>query len=215
MRARVIRGAAGGAARWPAPALGTGPHASRAGAARFEAAPGVAPEPAQQHEAGREEGFARGYQDGLEAARAETAASLAALAALTESVRAPLAHADAALDDELARLALAVARAVLGREAATDPESVAAVLREARAALGEVRGRLRIHLNPAQAPHVRRAFAGDAALAAADVVEDPAVACGGCTLACESSFVDATLEARIARIAAQLLGDAGTGGAAP
>lgn len=212
MRPRVIRPTGASAERWAAPAL----RAGAADAARGRAAPGpgFAPDTRggtaavdEDYRQGREEGFARGHAEGLEAARAETAATLAALSALAGNLLEPLARLDEQVDDELARLALAVARQVVRRELTSDPQQIAAVVREARGALNDVRGRLRIALHPDEAPLVRRLFSDDETLAGVDVEEDPSITRGGCTLSTDVSFVDATVETRIARIAVQLLGD--------
>lgn len=204
MRARVIRREAGAGERWCAPALGT-----QAGAA---ANAFVVSDPqhsglAEAERVAREQGFAQGLAQGRAAAQQQTAAELATLAALSANLREPLAGVDEQIVDELVRLALCVAREVILRELSIDPQLVVAVIEEARRALGEVRGRLCIALHPDEAVLVRGLFNADEALRAVQVDADASITRGGCTLSTEVSFVDASVESRIARIAAQVLGE--------
>ena len=118
-----------------------------------------------------------------------------------------MAKLDEQVDQELARLAMAIARQVVRRELSSDPQQIVAVVREARSALSDVRGRLRIALHPDEAPVVRGMFSEDESLSGIEVDEDPAIARGGCTLTTDVSFVDAQVETRLARLAVQLLGD--------
>jgi len=206
MRARVIRAPRADGERWSAPAL-------RAGAApardlrEFAPSSSSGDADAPEYKQGREEGFASGYEEGLQAARAELSTGLATLAALTAGVREPMAKLDEQVDQELARLAMAIARQVVRRELSSDPQQIVAVVREARSALSDVRGRLRIALHPDEAPVVRGMFSEDESLSGIEVAEDPAIARGGCTLTTDVSFVDAQVETRLARLAVQLLGD--------
>ena len=194
MRSRVVRSAEGAGQRWHAPSLG--------GAAAPDA---LALE--QEQRRGFDEGFAQGYQEGLRAAEQEMHQGVARIAALTESLRRPVAMLAQEVDDELVRLTLAIARQVIRRELRTDSDQIAAVVKEARASLASVQGMLRIGVHPDDAPLVRRMFSDEEELAGVQVLEDPNVSRGGCTLATDTSFVDATVETRIARLAVQLLGD--------
>jgi len=201
MRARVVRPAsAAGVQPWRAPALG----------GESDTAPAA---DAQEVRRGYDDGFARGYEEGLRAAEEEMHASVRAIAALTESLRAPVAKLEEHVDDELVRLTLAIARQVIRRELRSDPDQIAAVVKEARASLASVQGAVRIGLHPDDAPLVRRMFSDDDALAGVQVLEDPIVSRGGCTVTTDTAFVDATVETRVARIAVQLLGDEREAGA--
>lgn len=195
MRTRVVRQAGdAGLQRWHAPALSDAAGADHA---------------ASEHEVrrGYDEGFAQGYQEGLRTAEEEMQANVAHIRSLTESLRRPVASLEEHVDDELVRLTLAIARQVIRRELRSDPDQVAAMVKEARASLSDVQGTVHISLHPDDAPLVRRMFSDDNALAGVQILEDLNVARGGCTLATDTSFVDATVETRIARIAVQLLGD--------
>ncbi len=156
---------------------------------------------------GYEDGFDQGYQAGQDAARQQMQSSVDSLAMLLQTVQQPLADIDSQVEDELVQLAMAVAGQVIRRELRTDPDQVAAVVKEARRSLAEITGSLRIGLHPDDAPLVRSMFSKDKELDGIVIEEDISLSPGGCTLSTNTSFVDARLETRIAKIAGQLLGD--------
>ena len=156
---------------------------------------------------GYEEGFDQGYQAGLDAAQQQMQASVDTLAMLLKTVQQPLLDIDSQVEDELVELALAIAGQIIRRELRTDPDEIAAVVKEARRSLTEVTGSLRIGLHPDDAPRVRSMFSKDKELDGIVIEEDISLSPGGCTLSTKTSFVDARLESRIAKIAVQLLGD--------
>ncbi len=156
---------------------------------------------------GYEDGFEQGYQAGLDAARVQMQASVEQFAQLLETVQKPLAEIDAKVEDELVRLAMAVAGQVIRRELRTDRDQIAAVVKDARRSLAQVTGDLRIGLHPDDAPLVRSMFSENKELDGIIIEEDISLSPGGCTLSTNSSFVDATVETRIAKLAVQLLGD--------
>ena len=205
-RARVIRRESGEGERWCAPVLGAQRQSALA-ASCFVAGDAPHAGAAEEQRRAREEGFAQGLAQGLSAAREQSEAGLRAIAALSANLREPLACVDEQIVDELARIALAVARQVIRRELSVDPQQVAAVVREARRTLGDVRGQLCITLHPDEAAVVRALFSAEEALSGIRIDADPSISRGGCTLSTDVSFVDATVETRIARIAVQLLGD--------
>jgi flagellar assembly protein FliH len=172
--------------------------------------------PAEEREArrGYDEGFAKGYQDGLQEAEREMSASVKQIAAFTESLRQPVEKLADHVDDELVRLTLAIARQVIRRELRSDPDQIATMVKAARASLSNVQGILRISLHPDDAPLVRRMFSDEQSLESVQILEDPSISRGGCGVSSDTSFVDATVETRIARLAVQLLGDERESGAA-
>lgn len=212
MRCRVVRGAGGNGERWDAPVLGSG--AGNPGERLPEFTVPAAEDTAAQAEQAREAGYARGYAEGLDAAREESAARLALLGELVKTLRQPLADLDEQVDTELARLALTIAQQILRREIDTDPQQIVAVVREARGVLRDVQGVLRIAVHPEEAQAVRGMFSDIDALDEVRVDEDPSIARGGCVLDTDVSRVDARVETRVAQIAAQLLGDARAHGGA-
>jgi flagellar assembly protein FliH len=160
------------------------------------------------------EAEARGYDAGMARARNETAARLAALeervrhldAALHLLAR-PLEQLDADIESELAQLALAVGKQLARRELRIEPAQVIAILRESLALLPAAAREVRVHLHPQDAATVREHLTAATSERAWTMVEDPALSRGGCVIHSQTSRIDARLEARIAAVAASVLGD--------
>lgn len=174
------------------------------------AAGGAAPREDPAEEAARrahEEGYRRGLEEGRAAGEAALREEAARLSQICASARRPLEELGERIEDELCRLSLCIAKQVVRRELHGDEDQLAGLIREARRVMGDIDGPLRIGVHPEDAALVRRMFADDETGSSVAVDEDPTISRGGCTLATSVSFVDATVETRIARLAVQLLGD--------
>ncbi|MEZ5408081.1 MAG: FliH/SctL family protein [Acidimicrobiales bacterium] len=177
-----------------------------------------AAEAAKAFDRARQEGHARGANEGrmegLAQARAETAAEVARLADAVDILRAEVdARVAAAIDDLAQRttgLALVIAEAILDREVRTahDPgaDAIARCL-----AMAPLPGAVVAHVNPADAerlgplPQVEgRPFT---------VVADPSLASGEARVTVADTLVDGRLDDALARVA-ELLGEPAPGGAA-
>jgi flagellar assembly protein FliH len=160
------------------------------------------------------EAEARGYEAGMARARAETGAGLAALEERVKRLDAalnllsrPLEQLDADIESELAQLALGVGKQLARRELRAEPAQVIAILRESLALLPATAREVRVHLHPEDAATVREHLSVPAVDRAWTIVEDPTLSRGGCVIHSQSSRIDARLEARIAAVAASVLGD--------
>lgn len=163
-----------------------------------------------------DEAYARGLEAGHGTGKAEVDRKAARLEQVLSAMSLPLADIDDQVEEELAQLALAVARQILRRELATDPSHVIAAVREA---LGELPSRsreIRVVLNPDDAQLVREALSRPSGSAGWVIVEDPVIEHGGCKVLSANTTVDASLEARVRAVASRVLGgereeDAGAG----
>jgi flagellar assembly protein FliH len=160
------------------------------------------------------EAEARGYEAGMARARAETGARLAALAERVQRLDAalhllarPLEQLDSDIESELAQLALGVGKQLARRELRAEPAQVIAILRESLALLPAAAREVRVLLHPEDAATVREHLSVPAVDRAWTIVEDPTLSRGGCVIHSQASRIDARLEARIAAIAASVLGD--------
>ena len=99
----------------------------------------------------------------------------------------------AALADDVAETAVALAKAVLGRKVAQSSDDLRALVQEV---LAEARDPQRLKVNPADAP----ALSGGSVA----IEPDPAITRGGFVLLAADGERDARLEARIARLEAAL-----------
>jgi flagellar assembly protein FliH len=193
----------GAASRTPAEVLASARAEAEAilAAARNEAG--------QIREKARQEGFAEGHRQGLEAARRETEE-------LRLQARRMLAEAEAVrrenlegLTGEVIDLALDIAARVVARQITVDRETVLAIAREA---LQLVKDRERINLfaHPSEVPLLRERQQELLALlperAVLSIVPDPQVRPGECRVETERGVVDAGLAARFEAVARALKG---------
>jgi flagellar assembly protein FliH len=203
-RLRAIAAAAAAAAeRWPLPSV-EGPIIGR----RDRSGEGGASDQASEAER------ARGYQDGLAAASAETqrlTAELNGRIKRLDSVLAQLARPLDELDQEISQqlvvLALSIAKQLARREIKADPSEIISLVRESIGRLPASARDVRVHLHPEDAALVREHLSTPAAERAWTVVEDPTQSRGGCLVRSESSQIDARFESRVSAIVAALLGD--------
>jgi flagellar assembly protein FliH len=161
-----------------------------------------------------EEAFAKGREAGLAKAKQETQAGLEQLKAQVASLERtvgllaqPLQQMDAEVEQQLAGLALIIARQLVRRELQLDPAQVIAVIRETVALLPVATRDVRVHLHPLDAAVVRERLAMPAMDRAWSVVEDPVMTRGGCRVTTDTACIDARLETRINAVAVAILGE--------
>jgi flagellar assembly protein FliH len=162
----------------------------------------------------QQEGFAAGHEAGMAAARAEMQQQLDALnnqvarfMAICSTFAQPLKQLDAQVEEQLAGLALTVARHLVRRELRTDPAQVIAIIRETVGLLPASTRDVRVHLHPEDAAIVRERLAEPAAERAWTIVEDPVTTRGGCRVTTDTAHIDARLESRMAAAVQAVLGD--------
>jgi flagellar assembly protein FliH len=163
----------------------------------------------------REEAFVQGREAGLAKARQETQAALDQLKAQVtmlertlSQLAQPLQQMDAEVEQQLASLALSIARQLVRRELQLDPAQVIAVIRETVALLPVATRDVRVHLHPQDATVVRDRLATPASERAWSIVEDPVMTRGGCRVTTDTASIDARLETRINAVAVAVLGEA-------
>jgi len=147
-----------------------------------------------------EEGLQRGRKDGLEQGRAQVNALLAELSK-------PLEQLEAEVIEQLTGLATTIARKLVRRELHIDPGEVIAVVREAVALLPVSTRKVRVHLHPDDAVRVREIITLSEDEEGWKIIEDPLMTRGGCQVLTEASRIDASVEARLNAIIAQVFGD--------
>lgn len=180
----------------------------RAQASKDGRAEGLAAGRAEGLATGLSEGRATGHRAAVDEVRPQLDGAwraMAAAAAWVEQHRADLENGAVA---EVVQLALSVARKVTKRQAAIDPAVLVENLREAMR-LAAHGADLRIALNPAQRqtvadelPKLQMTWPN---LKHVELVDDPDVAVGGCRVLTRHGEVDATVEAQLDRVIADLL----------
>ncbi|TFW30187.1 flagellar assembly protein FliH [Massilia arenosa] len=151
---------------------------------------------------GYETGRAQGYQDGLALGRAEAATEQEHLRSIAATFGSAVARADETIANEVLELALQLARAMLRTALEVKPELILHVVREAIGYLPVLQQPASLYLHPADAELVRDAIGHELAETGWTIKDDSALARGGCRIDTASNQIDATVQARWARLTA-------------
>ena len=161
---------------------------------------------AEGYEEGKKQGFEEGgklgYEENLHLLQKQTAE----LALLMETLSEPFQQLDETVEDELVKLAIAIASQIIRREIKHDPGEIVAVIREAIKVLPLASQKITLTLHPEDAELVRSALKLDDSLPPWRLLDNPLISRGGCTVDTETSHVDATVENRLAAVVATVLG---------
>lgn len=158
------------------------------------------------HEQARREGYQRGMQQGRAAGSKDYQEKIRQLGLLMSSMCQPLQSIDKQAEEQVAQLAMLVARQIVRRELQMDPGQVVGVVREALALLPVSALCVRVALNPQDAGLVREALALHDDDERIQLVDDPVQSRGGCRIMTENSQIDATVESRLNAVIANVLG---------
>lgn len=156
---------------------------------------------------GRKEGRAQGYKEGQAESESESQQLFQRLDALFTSLATPVSQLDDELENSIAELTLSIARQLVRREIRTEPGEIVAVVREAVRALPISARNPTIHLHPEDMQLVRTALSLGEDEKSYRFEEDLLLMRGDCRVETESSYIDASIEARLSAIAANMLGD--------
>ena len=152
----------------------------------------------------REEGYAAGRAEGLMAAQQQLREQMARLDAVYNAAAFPLQALDQQTEQELARLAMLVARRVIAHELQLSPGLILQAVRQAVAALPAATRELRVHLHPDDLALLREASAAESHW---QLLADPQLARGDCRLESERSRLDARVDTRLAAVIDGVLGE--------
>jgi flagellar assembly protein FliH len=152
-------------------------------------------------------GFAQGEVAGAEAAASRGEAMLRRLTQTLEEIAEMRAQIVRETEQQLVRLAIAIARRIVQREMTMDPDLLRAIARVAMDRLGETTG-ITVRLNPDD--HAAIAAGRDPQWGGGHVtvVADARLPRGGCRLESEIGTVDASVDAQLQEITKSLLNDA-------
>jgi flagellar assembly protein FliH len=171
-----------------------------------------------------EEGFAMGRKEGraqgqkemreeLDRRQAEIEGQLHALKDQAKRLEdfldllaEPLQRLDESVESSIADLAVLLARHLVRRELRTHRGEVVAVVREALAHLPAASRHPRLRLHPEDLDLVRTALGLGDEEKTWRIEADPLISRGGCLVETETSFIDATVEARLNALIARMLG---------
>lgn len=156
------------------------------------------------HSDGYAAGFEQGHLAGLGEGRKQCSLLTEQLASLAREFRTELSRADEHLAEEVLKLALDVAKAVLKSALETRSDLVIPVVREAIRYLPAVQQPAILVLHPDDATYVKECLQDELAQADWRIVEDPDVQRGGCRVETATNQIDASIGTRWQRIARAL-----------
>lgn len=154
----------------------------------------------------RAEGFEQGVQEGRDAGSKEFAERIQMIEQILGGLEKPFAEMDSRVEQQLAQLAMLVARQLVRRELKTEPEQVIAVVRDALAALPVAASNVRLALHPEDATLIRQTLSVQEGGQSLQIVDDPVQSRGGCHVYTDTSRIDASVESRLNAVIANVLG---------
>lgn len=156
---------------------------------------------------GFEEGKTEGHAKGLSDGQAEINQKSTHFSELISTLASPLEELDSDVEDEIANLAMMVARHLIRRELKIDPTHVISAIRQAVDILPVATKNIVVFLHPDDAALVRETLTlSDEDEQRWKIVEDPMLSRGGCKIETEYSRIDASVEARINNVITQVIG---------
>ena len=167
----------------------------------------------QGHAEGLKTGHEEGLAQGLEEAREQVETQIQQWQSLTETLHDPLSQLTVESREQLARLAVALARAVIRSEVQTTDTVIMQALSEGIKALPVTENQYQIQLHPEDVALVTSHFTEQTiAEKGWKLVEVPGMARGGCDIITSQNAVDVTIERRCRDILDKFLLEQGLSG---
>lgn len=160
-------------------------------------------------DAAYQEGLELGRQAGIEAAKQQTEQQATLFNDMLEQLSEPLSQIKENTQQELLKLAFAIARQIVRRELKQDPTQLIAVIREALKLLPIGAENIVISMHPEDAVVVKKALAVDDNSAKNNkwlINGDPAVERGGCQINTANSKIDGSIDKQIAVLFSNIAG---------
>ncbi|MDX1573438.1 MAG: flagellar assembly protein FliH [Methylophaga sp.] len=156
---------------------------------------------------GYEEGYKSGYDAGIAAGQKQIKQHVAQLQKLLDHLNSPLQALDDEVEQDLLQLVQTLAQQFIQYELQLQPERVLDAMRAALAALPINDRKLKVYLNPQDVELVKSGLSLDHDDGRWQWVEDPLLTRGGVRLETADTTVNASVEARLARLIEKMLGE--------
>lgn len=167
-------------------------------------APAAAARADDTMEAARRAAYDAGHADGLREGSTGAAAEVGQLQELLASAAQQSRRIGEKLAEDLLGLSLAIARQMVRRTLTVHPEVVLPLITDALAEISTASAQPTLTLHPADAALVRTHLSDSLAEGNWQLVEDAAVARGGCLVQTAASHIDATVQGRWQHLLNQL-----------
>jgi flagellar assembly protein FliH len=146
------------------------------------------------------EGYAAGLVEGKIAGQASIDTEVEQFHALTVQFSEQLSGANKAIGEDVFKLALDLAQAMVKSKLDIDPEMIVPIILEAIESLPSVQQPAQINLHPADALIIKTNMGDQLSTAGWRVVSDLSIDRGGCTLETAQNLIDATFNTRWQRL---------------
>jgi len=150
----------------------------------------------RMHSEAHEQGYAAGYEEGI----ADAKAVLADTKEILNNFQQAITDLDQKIADQLLATSIGIANQVLRQSLKLQPELLLPVVREAVATLHPGAGHPALLAHPEDAALIRKHMGEHLNHNNWRIIEDPAIARGGCRIELGASDVDATLQTRWRRV---------------
>lgn len=168
----------------------------------FNESAGSQPAPEELRQQARNEGYADGYNEGLQAGKKEsfdrTNAKVAELQSLIDALDQPFKEKELKVSEYLLSLVSSICRSILIRELSTDAGHIQTTLDRALELLSGQRGTVNLSLHPDDAAAVSDSWSDD--LGELRITTSTEIIRGGCLIQRNDSLVDATIESQLRKI---------------
>lgn len=163
-------------------------------------------------DAAYQEGFESGREQGLAAAQQQINEQTTLLLSMMNELAEPLQRCGEKTQQQLLKLAFAIARQIVRRELKQDPTQLIAIIREALKMLPSGAQKMTISLNPEDASIVKNTLSIDSdsdsesEASRWQINSDPAIARGDCEVSTDNSKIDASIDKQIAVLFSRVAG---------
>lgn len=148
-------------------------------------------------EEGTQAGTEQGYQEGFAEGQEQVNESIASWQSMLEHLHQPISQVDEALQSELVKLSVSLARAVIRQEVQTNPDILLTALQDALKTLPIQESSYQIQLHPDDIAIVMQAFSEEQIQQQNWVfIETPGMSRGGCDVTTQNNAVDVSIERR-------------------
>jgi flagellar assembly protein FliH len=159
---------------------------------------------AEGHAEGMAAGHASGYQDGLDQGRAEAAHELTHLQDIAATFGKAVTEADETIASDVLELALQLARGMVRTAFTVRPELIIPVVRQAVDYLPSLQQPALLVLHPEDALLIQGSIGPELEKSGWRIVQDGAIARGGCRVDTASNQIDAQIASRWQRLSQAL-----------
>ncbi len=190
--------------RWELPSFNSAPPAAQTAALALSTAAELQQIKQLAHEQGYVEGKRSGHEVGYEAGYAvgiqQAQDEVTVMHDLMQNLNEGLTQLDQDIAQALVDMSISIARKMVGHTVEVKPELILELVREAISNLPQFNQNPHLILHPADAELVHKHMSDELSHAGWKIFTDAQIARGGCLVKTAHSLIDATTEARWARI---------------